>query len=182
LPERQAIHDGYLFTIGVSGTPHGDRPAARLLLAMMEALPPVKRVAALGDAPGLVELVLGDTLDAELLLLATPAGPRGLPARLFELLERAALAAGAGRLRGKVAGLVVVGLPDDAAVCLAALRRFCAGAGVQVAGGEIFPLVVGPAELERARRLARRAYLLAERTLPVESLASLGIHGGTESN
>jgi hypothetical protein len=140
---------------------------------MMAALPPVKRVAALGTAPGLDEAVLADLLDAELLLIATHAGPRGMPARLFGLLEHCAGAAGAGLVRGKTAALVVVGLPDDARLCLAALRRFCGSAGIQVAVTHSFPLVVARAELKLAQRLAQRAYRLAEARLPQPSLSRL---------
>lgn len=162
------MHDGYLFTLGISGTPLGNRPAARLLLQMMAALPPVKRVAALGDGGSLHEPVLADLRDAELLLLATPAP---LPPRVHALLEFLAPAVEAGLLQGKVAALAAVGQEHEVPLALQALRDFCAAAGVTVAAAQGYPLLLGEGQLVDAERLARLAYGLAEQRLPVPSLA-----------
>lgn len=167
------IHDGYLFTLGISGTPRGERPAARLLLAMIEALPPVKRVAALGDDAALHALVLEDLCAAELLLLVTPAQAGGLPPRVLALLEYCAAAAGAGLLRGKVAALATVGAPDDGALALAGLRRFCVSAGIDPLVVAHYPLIVDRAAITAAQAAARRAFRFAEARLPTPSLSQL---------
>jgi hypothetical protein len=151
------VHDGYLFTLGVSGTPQGDRPATQLLLAMMAALPPVKRVA--------------DLRDAELLLLATPAVADGVPHRVAQLLD--ALATNGTALRGKVAGLIAVGEAPYTRIALDALQRFCRQVGLDVAAARQYPLIVDAGILADAAAAARQAYRVAAERLPVPSLAKL---------
>jgi hypothetical protein len=165
------VHDGYLFTLGVSGTPQGDRPATQLLLAMMAALPPVKRVAALGDDEALRAAVVADLRDAELLLLATPAVADGVPHRVAQLLD--ALATNGTALRGKVAGLIAVGEAPYTRIALDALQRFCRQVGLDVAAARQYPLIVDAGILADAAAAARQAYRVAAERLPVPSLAKL---------
>ena len=114
------MHDGYLFTLGVCGTASAASVAPALLDAMMGALPPVKRVALLGDVRALsddgelppdemLDEVAGDLADAEALLVVTPILHRGLPPRLMDALRRAGERAGAAGLGHTLAALVCVG-------------------------------------------------------------------------
>lgn len=109
------MHDGYLFTIGVGEV--GDATAP-ILLAAMAALPPVKRVALLGDVRpydgrvqrgDMLDGVLDDLRDAELAVLAVPAPPWGLSGRLTALLDRTIALASQGSLRGLEVVALVAG-------------------------------------------------------------------------
>jgi hypothetical protein len=160
------MHDGYIFTIGICGSASDSGLAPACLDAMLAALPPVKRAALLGEVvvfegePDLddpmADPIRADIADAELLLIATPLSPGGLPARLRALAR--AVAAGPPPARPRFAALVAVGRRDDAG--LAPLRALCAAAGAEIVG-ELWlgdaPALSAEA-LEQLGELARLAY------------------------
>jgi NAD(P)H-dependent FMN reductase len=168
------MHDGYIFTIGICGSASDSGLAPACLDAMLAALPPVKRAALLGevllfDGPPdlddpLTDPIRADIADAELLLIVTPVGEGGLPARL-RALARAVVAA-PPPTRQRFAVVVAVGLRDEDA--LLPLRRLCAAAGAKA----ISELWVKDDDMLSAGRrkqleyLARAAYEMARGLQP----------------
>ncbi len=202
------MHDGYIYTLAICGSAAASTPAPAVVNAMLAALPPVKRAALLGEVvmlntpadktlhDPLIDQVVPDMTDAEILLLVTPLLVRvraegetqvRLPARLEDLLRRAAPLVQAGQLRGKLAALVGVDTSPAAhehnadssldrivyrQTMLAPLQRFCVDAGIEIVGAAIVPAAdAAPAELEpttaeTVSALAQRAYQRARQQLP----------------
>ncbi len=173
------MHEGYIFTLGICGSTRTGYPALVLLEAMLQALPPVKRAAHLGEVlwfeqdqhlhDPLREPLLTDMRDAELLLIVTPLYRATLPFRVATLLDYATDLAVAGKLRGTFAVLVGIGpdaLPEPVPMML--LQRFCDDAGITVAGKTVLTEDQAAKEgaVDRVAELARQAYALARQDIP----------------
>lgn len=165
------MHDGYLFTLGVCGTASAASVAPALLDAMMHALPPVKRVALLGDVlligdaddlsrDEMLDQIAGDLPDAEAFLVVTPVVHRGLPPRLQAALRRAGERAGAHGLSDTIAALVCVGGDSaDREAAEVAFRRWCDSHDVALGGVLMLPdEPMDELVLREAVRLARETY------------------------
>lgn len=174
------MHDGYLFTLGISASASVVSPAPKLLDVMLAALPPVKRAALLGEVlpldnrglphDPLLAPITRDMHDAEVLLIVTPLWPVALPTRLATLLDHARPSAQSGALRGKVALLVGIAASVDKAelLALARLQDFCAEAGIVIADTLVVTeeQAADNATAEALQALARRAYGQARQLVP----------------
>jgi len=163
-----AMHDGYLFTLGICGSASDSGAAPAILDAMLAALPPVKRAAYLGEvlisegAPSLDDPLAGpllaDVADAELLLVVTPTPGDRPPPRLQALARALAVAPLPPAERLLV--VVTLGAADPAALA--------AGfAGAALAGALQLPAdAAADAAIPRAAELARAAYARARALRP----------------
>lgn len=178
------MHDGYLFTLGVCGTASSASVAPALLDAMMGALPPVKRVALLGDvrvldADGdlppdeLLDRIAGDLSDAEALLVVTPVLHGGLPPRLRDALRRAGEHAGTAGFSDTLAALVCVGgNAADREAAEVAFRRWCDDHGVTLAGvAALADVAVDEATLAVVVQLAEDTYANASAALRARGIS-----------
>jgi hypothetical protein len=119
------MHDGYVYTLAICGSATASSPAPAVLNAMLDAIPPVKRAALLGEVvpltrngkldESLIDSVIADMHDAEILFFITPIYHTNrhdvrlmLPERLQTLLQRATPLAASGALQDRLAVLVVV--------------------------------------------------------------------------
>jgi hypothetical protein len=164
------MHDGYLFTLGICGSAAAGHPALHVLDAMLAALPPVKRALYLGavqpsgtdgtwQEPLLAPLI-ADLADAEILLLATPAPPGGLPGRLRAALNQLPVADRRASLQ-----VVAVAVGPAAEQSLAWLQSCFAAPAIHFRSLALAPDDVFTA-MPRALDLSRDAYRCARVALP----------------